>query len=99
MGGVLDVHMCGAMSCHVITSSLPACITCIDPVIIDLIMHASFLPSCLNSAGSRWPCRSFQKIHAQAAVNARLPVPAKDLAADCSDPRVTCSVGFDRQGG
>lgn len=48
---------------------------------------------------SKWPCRSFKNIHKQEAINVQLPIAAEALAANCSDKRVTCSVGFDRKGG
>mmetsp|Transcript_1612 Transcript_1612/g.3025 ORF Transcript_1612/g.3025 Transcript_1612/m.3025 type:complete len:350 (+) Transcript_1612:123-1172(+) len=48
---------------------------------------------------SKWPCRSFRNIHKQGNINIKLPVAADVLAANCSDKRVTCSVGFDRKGG
>ena len=55
-----------------------------------------------------WPCPSFRRLDSHegpkaqlpvSAATSRLPVPPDALAANCSAPHVTCSVGFDRQGG
>lgn len=46
---------------------------------------------------TRWPCKNFRDLEQDAAL--ALPVKAKDLAADCSSPKVICSVGFDKNGG
>ena len=54
-----------------------------------------------------WPCPSFKDIDQLAADHAassgdqieRLPLNAPILAANCSDPFVKCTVGFDRKGG
>ena len=56
---------------------------------------------------SVWPCPSFRRLDDHAgpkpqpvsAWTGRLPVPPDALAANCSAPHVTCSVGFDRHGG
>jgi hypothetical protein len=51
---------------------------------------------------TKWPCDSFREIDAKllaASLPVHLPMTAQMLAANCSDPFVTCSVPIDIAGG
>lgn len=45
---------------------------------------------------AKWPCKSFKDLESKGL---GLPIPAATLAAECQNPKVVCSVGFDKQGG
>ena len=47
---------------------------------------------------TRWPCKFFRDLEKQKDLYV-LPIPAKDLAANCTGNYVTCSVQYDFQGG
>lgn len=70
----------------------------LDLVPQDLIPAAlSALENEMTSTDTlaKWPCKGFRELEK----TVKLPIPAKDLAADCSSPQVVCSVGFDQRGG
>lgn len=46
---------------------------------------------------TKWPCPSFRSLEQDRKIS--LPMKAVDLAANCSDPFVTCSVHYDQNGG
>jgi hypothetical protein len=52
---------------------------------------------------TRWPCKFFRDFESKGKRGeeppVQLPIPAKDLSANCSDKYVTCSVQYDFQGG
>jgi hypothetical protein len=47
-------------------------------------------------ANFRWPCGSFRDFLKSGVA---LPIPAHELAANCSAPFVTCTVKYDLKGG
>ena len=47
----------------------------------------------------KWPCLSFRDLDKDRTDTNSLPYHSKALAANCSAPYVTCSVGFDVRGG
>lgn len=50
----------------------------------------------LTDTMTRWPCRSFRR---DVKLQSLLPIKPYEIAANCSSSFVTCSVGFDREGG
>lgn len=61
---------------------------------------------------TKWPCKSFRELDATTTqstvsninnnnkgIKQALPLSAKQLAANCNDKRVVCSVHYDRNGG
>jgi len=49
---------------------------------------------------AKWPCKSFRELEKKLPNSPlSLPIPAKELAADCGSPKVVCSVPYDQRGG
>ena len=49
---------------------------------------------------AKWPCKSFRELEKKLPnLSLSLPIPAKELAADCGSPKVVCSVPYDQRGG
>jgi len=70
----------------------------LPPSLIDSALAALESEVSSTDTLAKWPCKSFRDLEKSEA-GKQLPIPSAMLAADCSNPKVVCSVGFDQRGG
>lgn len=70
----------------------------LPPLLIDSALTALESEVSSSDTLAKWPCKSFKDLEKSQA-GKLLPIVSATLAADCSNPKVVCSVGFDQRGG